>query len=284
MSQHFHDPKQLEKEFRPWSNPQVILDNWMQKSRSYLKRANLMRDLPYGISNTERLDILKPSTSNAPVLMFIHGGYWQWLDKDYYAFALEPFVAAGALVITINYPLCPEVTLDTLVNRVRGACTWVWQHIHEYGGNPEDLHVSGHSAGGHLAAMMATTNWVEFQNDLPRDMIKSIVTVSGIFDLEPIRLTSINEGIGMDLEAAKRNSPIFKMPTTTLPVSIVVGSEETDELRRQSQELYAAWQGATDITEYIESPRHDHFSVIEAMAESNNLLTATILRHLELET
>jgi arylformamidase len=284
MTNHFYDPVRLEKEYNPWSDPQSVLNNWAQMSASYLKRANLERDVQYGNLAAERLDLLKPLASNVPVLVFIHGGYWQWLDKDNYTFALEPLVTAGALVATINYPLCPEVSLDTLVDRVRAACAWVWRHVRNYGGNPERLHVAGHSAGGHLAAMMAATDWRGFQDSLPHDMIKSIIPISGLFDLEPLRLISLNEGVRMDLKTAKRNSPLFMTPATALPVTLVVGGEETDELHRQSREFADAWRSEASAIEYIESPGHDHFSVVEAMTEPNNLVTATILRHLELTT
>jgi arylformamidase len=284
MTNYRYDPVRLEKEYNPYSDPQSILNNWARMSTSYLKRANLERDLPYGALAAERLDLLKPLASNAPVLVFIHGGYWQWLDKDDYAFALEPLVTAGALVATVNYPLCPQVNLDTVVDRVRGACAWVWRHVRDYGGNPERLHVTGHSAGGHLAAMMATTDWPQFQDSLPRDMIKSIIPVSGLFDLEPLRLISLNEGVRMDLETAKRNSPLFMTPATALKVTVVVGGEETDEFHRQSREFADSWMNKAGTLEYIESPGHDHLTVIEAMTEPNNLLTTIVLRHLELRT
>jgi arylformamidase len=283
MTNDLYDPVRLEKEYSPWADPQSILDNWAQRSASFLARANLIRDKQYGIHKDERLDLIKPLATNAPVLVFIHGGYWQWLDKDYYAFALEPLVAAGALVATINYPLCPEVNLDTLINHVRTACAWVWRHVSEYGGNPDRLHVTGHSAGGHLAAMMATSDWPTFQTGLPREMIKSIIPISGLFDLEPIRLISLNEGVRMNMESAKRNSPIFMTPASALPVTVVVGFDETNELRRQSREFSQAWMGKARALEFIESPGHDHFAVIEAMTEPNNLLTTIILRHLGLQ-
>ena len=218
-----------------------------------------MRDVRYGALAAERLDLLKPLASNAPVLVFIHGGYWQWLDKDDYAFALEPLVAAGVLVATINYPLCPEISLDTLVDRVRAACAWVWQNVHDYGGDPERLHIAGHSAGGHLAAMMAATDWPTFQDNLSRDMIKSIIPISGLYDLEPLRWTSLNDGVRMDLESAKRNSPLFMAPTTALDVTVVVGGRETDEFHRQSREFARAWLGGAATIEYLEFPGHDHF-------------------------
>lgn len=277
------DRDRLEREYHPWADSQPTMDKWAQMSVTYLDRADMERNLSYGALPTERLDLLKSSTPNAPVLIFIHGGYWQWLDKDDYAFALEPLVTAGALVATINYPLCPEVSLDILVERVRSACAWVWRNVRHYGGDPERLHVAGHSAGGHLAAMLAATDWQNFQLGLPNHIIKSIIPISGLFDLEPIRLISLNDGMGMDQDTAKRNSPLFISPTHALPVTVVVGGDESGEFQRQSREFSDAWRNKAGRLEYLESPGHDHFTVIESMTEPNNILTATILRHLELK-
>jgi arylformamidase len=278
------DAEWLEYQYFPWSWSSLteILGNWSQKSASFLERATLERDIQYGAFEKERLDILRPGQENAPVLIFIHGGYWQWLDKDHYAFALEPLMSAGALVATLNYTLCPEISLEAQIDQVRAACAWVWRHAHEYGGNPELLHVAGHSAGGHLAAMIATTNWPEFEAGLPRNLIKSVIMVSGLFDLEPLLSVSVNNGIGLNSETAKRNSPNFMRPFTAMPISVVVGGEETQEFLRQSQSFFNTWRSEVDSCEYIEVPGDDHFAVIERMIASNNVVTATILRHLGL--
>jgi len=271
----------LEQQYRPWTE-WAFLGEWAQLGASYIERANVERDIPYGASTGERLDLLKPSNPNAPVLVFIHGGYWQWLDKDDYASFLEPLVSAGALIASVNYTLCPAVTIDVLVQQVRKACAWVWCHAGEYGGDPGRLHVSGHSAGGHLTAMMVATDWPEFEEGLPRDMIKSAVPISVLFDLEPIRLSTVNDNMLMGAETAKRNSPLLLAPASTMPISTVVGGRETEEYRRQSRELTDTWRSAASTMEYIEVPGHDHFTMIEAMTEPESPLTSTLLRHLGL--
>ena len=282
------DTAWLEEQYRPWKaalseiDVEAIVENWAQMSASYFERADLERDIPYGALLGERLDVFRPLNGNAPVLVFIHGGYWQSLDKNDYSFALEPLVSAGALVVNVNYTLCPEITLDTLADQVRAACAWVWRNAREYGGDPERLHVTGHSAGGHLTAMMAATDWPGLEIGLPRNMISSAIPVSGLFDLEPLRLSSVNEAVRMDPETAKRNSPLFMTPATALPVSVVVGGAETDEFRRQSLDFSEAWRSTADSIDYVESPGHHHFGVIEAMPEQGSVLTATLLRHLEL--
>jgi arylformamidase len=126
---------------------------------------------------------------------------------------------------------------------------------------------------------MAATDWGKFHPGLPPDTIKSIIPVSGLYDLEPIRLTSLNEGIRMDAETAQRNSPLFMKPAAAIPVSVVVGAEETDEYHRQAREFADAWRSEANPLEPIELPGKDHFSIIEEMTEPGNLLTATILSH-----
>jgi len=132
--------------------------------------------------------------------------------------------------------------------------------------------------------MMATTDWPEFQHGLPVDLVKSIVPVSGLFELEPLRLSSLNTDLCLDPETARRNSPRFLEPKSRLPLSVVVGGAETSEFRRQSREFAEAWHAVADGVDYLETLGHNHFTVIEAMAEPDNPLTATILRHLGLRT
>lgn len=275
------DAEWLEHQYRPWDD-WAFLDDWAQMGAAYIDRAKVERNIPYGALPGERLDLIRPSDTHAPVLIFIHGGYWFSLDKDDYASFLEPLVSAGALVASVNYTLCPEATVDMQVQQVRKACTWVWRHVGDYGGDPERLHVSGHSAGGHLTAMMVATDWPAFAEDLPDDMIKSAVPISVLFDLEPIRLSTVNDNLLMDPETARRNSPLLLMPTTAMPISAVVGGRETEEFRRHTRELTDTWRSAASEMEYIEVPGHDHFTMIEAMKEADSPLIETLLRHLGL--
>ena len=170
--------------------------------------------------------------------------------------------------------------MDVLVGEVRQACAWIWRHAGDYGGDPTRLHVSGHSAGGHLAAMMAATDWPQFGSGLPKNMIRSIVPISGLYELEPLRLTSLNADLRLDSEMAARNSPNTLAPPIRMPVTVVVGGGESDEFRRQSRDFADRWRGAVDKIGYFETTGHHHFSVIEAMTEENDPLTAILLQHL----
>ena len=268
----------LEHQYRPWPNPQAVTDRWATESAAYLKQSDFVRNLAYGSKPAERLDILKRAdVSNAPVLVFIHGGYWQRLDKDHFAFSLKPYIDAGIVVANVNYTLCPESTLDELVDQVRAACAWVWNNVTDYGGDADRIHVTGHSAGGHLTAMMATTDWTKVDSSLPVDLIKTATPISGCFELEPIRQTSLNDAVRMDADIAERNSPALLAPVPHLPICVAVGGAETDEFHRQSKLLVSAWQSSAQSIEYIEIPGRDHFTIIEEMVNADDELTQALM-------
>ncbi len=155
-------------------------------------------DVPYNNAGrtdpSQQLDIFRPapsssssSSSPAPVLVFIHGGYWRALDKRDLSFVVEPFVDAGAVVVVPNYTLCPKVTIDQIVMQMVQAVAWTWRHVHEYGGDTSRFVVAGHSAGGHLAAMLMNCRWRDVAPDLPPNLVTRAMSISGVFDLEPLR-------------------------------------------------------------------------------------------------
>jgi arylformamidase len=174
-------------------------------------------------------------------MVFIHGGYWQRFDKADVAFLAEAFVQAGVTLVTLNYDLCPAVTLDRIVSEVRAGCAWVGRNIAAHGGDPSRIFVSGNSAGGHLTAMMVATDWPGVDCALPADLLKGALAISGIYDLEPLLYTSINDAVGLDLEAARRNSPVLLEPRSTALLVIALGALESDEFHRQAKLLADTW-------------------------------------------
>ena len=164
------------------------------------------------------------------------------MDKDVHSFPAEGFVAAGGAAVSLNYALAPAVTLDTIVEQCRTALEWVADNAGRLNGDPDRIFVSGHSAGGHLTAMMLCTNWAA--RGRPADLVKGGTPISGIFDLAPIMETSINDDVRLDAESAARNSPIHHLPQAGAPLIAAVGAAETPAFIAQNRAFAKAWQGA----------------------------------------
>jgi arylformamidase len=260
-----------------------LLAEWAEKSAAWEAEArNARLDLAYGDSAVETLDLFLAESDNAPVHMYIHGGYWQANSKKSSSFVARPLVAAGAHVAVIDYGLCPDVTIDEIGRQCRSALAWLWREAERFGGNPDHITVSGHSCGGQLVGMTMATDWPGFGADLPPDLVKGGVSVSGLFDLQPLLDTTINIKVGMDGETARRNSPLFMEPACNAPLALFWGELETDAFRWQSETMAAAWgaKGVETVARAI--PGVNHFTVLTGMDEPGHSATQAILRQLGL--
>ncbi len=197
--------------------------DWMKRSDKVREAPGAQIDLRYGDGARHRLDVFPCGRPAAPTLVYIHGGYWQMNDREPYAFVGEGLLPAGFNLALIEYTLAPAVRLDVIVREVRNAVAWVIDHAKELAGDPARVFVSGHSAGGHLTAMAMTD---------PR--VAGGVAISGIYDLEPIRLNYLNDKLGLDIAEADRNSPVRHLPSSAPPLVVTVGLGELPELVRQS--------------------------------------------------
>jgi arylformamidase len=200
-------------------------------------------DLRYGPAPGEALDLFLPEGGGpAPVHVFVHGGYWRALGKADFSFVARVFQPAGALVAVIDYALIPTVDMDELVRQLRASVAWLYRNAAAFGGDPERITASGHSAGGHLVAMLMSTDWARF-GGLPADVVKAGCGISGLYDLEPIRLSYLNDTLGLTVETARRNSPVHVVPAAAGgPLLLAVGGLEGDEYHRQTESLAAAWR------------------------------------------
>ena len=167
---------------------QVYFDWYDTKSAEVRRQLECRCDVPYGETSLDRLDVFPALLPGAPVHVFIHGGYWQFLDKASFSYPALPLVQAGAAFVSVNYPLIPEVTLDEIVSRCRTALTWCFRNATSFNADPGRLYLSGHSAGAHLAMMLLATHWRDW-DDLPDVLVKGVCPISGLYDLEPIRLS-----------------------------------------------------------------------------------------------
>ncbi len=234
--------------------PDIVARRKEQSER--VRRARRFHaDLRYGEGERERLDFFPADTADAPILAFIHGGYWQSNDKEPSSFLVEGPLAHGISVALIEYTLAPEADIDRIVKETNRAIDWLVLHATELGGDPRKVYVSGHSAGGHLTAMM-----------LGKPHLAGFLTISGLFDLEPIRLNSLNDKLHLTEASAARNSPKLHLPAKCPDVVVAVGAKELPELIRQSSDYAAALKANRLPAEYLLLPGHDHFSILDELA------------------
>ncbi len=256
-------------------------ERWSQESAEARHRLRCHRDVSYGPGGAQTLDVFVPDGDGAaPVQVFFHGGYWFSRDKDDFSFLAPAVVASGAVQVIVDYPLIPSVDMDELVHQCRAALAWVHGNIAEYGGDPERLFICGHSAGGHIVTMMMTTDWPSFA-DAPSRLIKGGCALSGIYDLEPIRLCFINQTLGLTAEQVARNSSINLLPPPDAPLILAVGGNESDEFRRQTAEMAEAWGRTMDGCTMIERPGLDHFTILGDLADSQSPLMDAIRAQME---
>jgi arylformamidase len=190
-------------------------------------------------------------------------------------------VAAGSAVAVLNYDLAPRVTVGEIVRQVCAALVWCHGHAEQFGGDPERLYVSGHSAGGHLTAIAMTHDWSGVP-DVPDDLVKGGCAISGLFDLEPIRLCYLNEDVRLDEAAARAQSPIHRIALGRGPLIVAVGGAETEEFLRHSAEFAGAWEKRGNPSMHMELPGLTHFSVLDALATAEGALTQAILAQMGL--
>lgn len=243
----------------------AILAHWAQASAQALERHADMVERAYGAGPRERLDVFPSRSPDAPVLVYIHGGYWRALGKRDHSFVAPPFVDAGAMVVAPDYALCPEVTIEQIVLQMVQSMAWVYRHAREFGGDPSRIVVAGHSAGGHLATMLLACNWASVDPELPVDLVKSVVSISGLYDLEPIRNTPfLAPDLRLTRASARRLSPAF-LPAPGGSLVAVVGADESEEFHRQVALIASRW-GDRMVTA-LSVPGRNHMNVLHELAE-----------------
>lgn len=245
----------------------AILAQWAADAAAFrAAQPGAELDLAYGPSARQKLDLFVPpgdAGGRAPLALFIHGGYWQGLDKSWVSHLARGMVARGIAVAVPSYDLCPDVTLDAIVAQMRVAAAWLIARR----GAP--LYAMGHSAGGHLAAMLLATDWAA--HGLPAGAVGGAYALSGLFDLEPLVGTSINAKLGLDAAEARRLSPVH-LPRPAGRIAAVVGGLEGPEYARQSKAIAAAWGGRAAIL-----PGRTHFDVVAPLADPDSPMVGEVV-------
>jgi arylformamidase len=291
------DPAWLD---RMYNNRALVPDHaayfarWEESSQAARKRQPCQIDIPYGNGAGEMLDVFpaggfngssgKTGQPGAPVLVFIHGGYWRSLDKADHSFVAPEFTEAGACVVMPNYALCPAVTIPDITVQMVKALAWTWRHIARYGGDPNRITVIGHSAGGHLAAMLLVCQWQAYAQDLPVGLVKNALSISGLYELEPLRHTPfLKDSLKLTPEHAAKASPALLPAPSRGTLYSVAGADESAEFLRQNLLIQQAW--GSRIVPVCESHlRRNHFSVLEALTEPTHRLHQLALGLLGLST
>lgn len=244
----------------------ALLARWAEASALARSRMTCALDQTYGSEPGEILDVFPARSSGSPVLVFLHGGYWRSLDKSDHSFVAPAFVQAGALVVVPNYALCPAVTVEQIALQSTRALAWAARNASLYGGDPRRIVVVGHSAGGHLAAMLLACRWPQVAADLPQRLVSGAMSISGLYDLEPVRRAPfVQADLRLTPSAVRRLSPAF-FPRPRGPLVALVGGLESEEFLRQNQLIRDRW-GAATVAVCEALPGLNHFTVLHDLVD-----------------
>jgi arylformamidase len=247
-----------------------ILAGWARDAAAFrAAQSNAQLGLRYGSSPRQYLDIF-PAAADAPLALFIHGGYWRAMDPSMHSHVAAGPLAHGITVAVAGYDLAPQVTIAQIIEQIRVACLTLWRS------HKRRFAVYGHSAGGHLAACMTSTDWSKLEKGAPADLVPAAYAVSGVFDLTPLVHTSMNADYGLDRTTARAISPLYWPAPHSRLFDAVVGGSELKEFVRQSRAMADAW-GNKSQTRYEEIPGANHFTVIEPLADANSAMTARVV-------
>lgn len=256
--------KEYDNRARVASHPTIIA-RWSHDAAAFRTKAKMEADVSYGATPRCVMDIFFPAKpDDAPVTMFVHGGYWRAFDQKTFSHMSKGLVARGAIVAVPTYDLAPYVTLSTILDEMRDCAAHLWRRFRR------PLTVIGHSAGGHAAAALMATDWPSVAADLPADMVKACMPISALPDLIPLTKISMNEDFQLDEEEARRLSPLYWPAPKQGRAICVVGENESAEYHRQTKDLVAHWRkGGRDATARIVYGAN-HFTVLAELPDANS--------------
>jgi arylformamidase len=220
-------------------------------------------DIPFGPTPAETIDIFPSKSPGSPVLMFIHGGYWRAFSSKEFSFIARGMVPHGITVAVMNYALCPQVSIAEITRQSHAAVDWLGRHAREYCGDPGQIFVAGHSAGGQQVGMLLAAD---------ADWLKGGIAISGVFDLRPLQRSWLQPTLQLTDALAAEQSPLLHIPARGAPLLVTVGGDESEAFLDQSQRYLTAWREAGFGAEYLAQPGLNHFEAIYGFAEPESVL------------
>lgn len=263
----FATQEAIDREYDPMRgrDPAALLVDWQTRSNTLRERCRVTESVAFGPTLAERMDVYHAEAEGAPLHLFLHGGYWRSLGHREFGFVAEGLVEAGISVAVVNYALCPTVAFGELVRQARAAVAWSYRNGASLGVDSSRLSVSGHSAGGHLAAMLLATDWQGVYG-LSDDLLEGALCVSGLFDLRPFPWSWLQPKLQLTGRDVQEYSPLFLPCRANAPVHLVAGGEESGEFARQMY-AHAEHLEAHGVAVSAElSPGDDHFSILDHYA------------------
>ncbi|MEY2655922.1 MAG: hypothetical protein RLZZ524_2950 [Pseudomonadota bacterium] len=258
-----------------------IFERWAAASaRARAQVSGVAVDVAYGATAGQRLDVFPCDEDGAPVLFFIHGGWWRSLDKSQHGFVAPAFVQGGATVVVPNYDLCPAVTIGEIALQMTRALAWTWREVARFGADRRRILVVGHSAGAHLAAMMLACDWQKVDPALPADLVRRSVGLSGVYDLAPVsRVSFLRDDLRLDEADVARWSPV-RFPAPKGRHAALVGGDESEAFLAQNRALATAWgTRAVPVCETL--PGCNHFTIVDELAEPGTRAQSLVFEWLD---
>ena len=252
-----------------------IFARWAGEAENYraetLKAGRAQLGLAYGDTPRQSIDLFLPEAGeSAPLALFIHGGWWRSLDSSMFSQMARGPNARGVAVAVLGYDLCPNVAIADIIEQTRRAVLFLLQRF------GRRMFVYGHSAGGHLAGAMVATDWPSLYPKAPADLVPAGYSISGVFDLAPLVGVSVNQDLRLDAATARQVSPLYWPIKPGRIFDAVAGGLESSEFKRQSRTIAETWRQSGAQTRYEEIAGTNHFTVIDALADSQSAMTARV--------
>lgn len=250
------------------------IENFLAQSAWVRANNTCIEDILVGVRDEERIDIFPARKAGAPIVVFVHGGWWRIGTRKWFSFCVQGLLDLGYAVVASDYTLCPNVTIPEISNATRLAIRWAYENSNILKGDSSRIFIAGHSAGGQQAGMMAVTDWEKYA--LPSDVIKGAIPMSGLFDLRPFKSSWLQPKLQLTGDTVLSESPLFNIPDVAPPILVTLGGDESMEFHRQSTVFAEAWKARGHHADYYEAPNLDHNTSILSLMDSSSDLCRVI--------